>query len=126
MVGKNKTILVVDDDPAVRRLVADVFSNSEYQVLEAPDGMDALMLLNTAGKNTIDVLLTDVIMPRMNGSELARIALQRHPETKIIFMSGHPDEVVSCFALPQSSLRYINKPFTPRTLEQAIRGDLKQ
>ena len=122
----NKTILVVDDDAAVRRLVADIFRNSEFQVLEAADGMEALMLLNTSGKKPIDVLLTDVIMPRMNGAELARVALERHPATKIIFMSGHPDEVVNCYGIPQTNLRYINKPFTPQILEKAIREDLKK
>jgi two-component system cell cycle sensor histidine kinase/response regulator CckA len=122
----NKTILVVDDDATVRRLVVEIFRNSEYQVLEASDGMEALMLLNTAGKKPIDVLLTDVIMPRMNGAELARVAVERHPATRIIFMSGHADEVVNCYGIPQSKLRYINKPFTPQVLEKAIREDLKK
>ncbi len=121
MTEKSKTILVVDDDPAIRRLVSDVFRGSEFQVIDAPDGMEALMLLNTA-KKPIDILLTDVIMPRMNGADLARVALQRHPATGLIFMSGHPDEVVNCYGLPQTSTRYLNKPFTPQALEKAVRG----
>ncbi len=120
MIEKKKKILVVDDDAAVRRLVVDVFRDSEYQVLEAKDGMEAVVMLNASTNKTMDVLLTDVIMPRMNGAELARLVLSRHPATRVIFMSGHPDEVVKCFGLPQENLRYINKPFIPKTLEQAV------
>ncbi len=123
-ITKNKNMLVVDDDPAIRRLVVEVFRNSEIQVLEAKDGVEALVLLNAPGK-TIDILLTDVIMPRMNGADLARIALAHNPATKVIFMSGHPDEVVDCFGIPQGKKRYlINKPFAVQTLEQAIREAL--
>ncbi len=125
MIEKNKCILVVDDNPAICRLVAEVFKNSEFEVLEAQDGMEALIRLNTTGKKPIDILLTDVIMPRLNGAELARIALDRHAATKIIFMSGQPEEVVSCFGIPQSNMHYINKPFTAETLERMIR-DLKK
>lgn len=125
MVEKIKCLLVADDDPVVRQLVADVFRTSEFHVLEAGDGVEALKLID-ASCMSIDVLLVDVVMPRLNGSELARVILACHPAIRIIFMSGHPDDVVDRHGIPASKLRYLKKPFTAAVLEQTVRDELKK
>jgi DNA-binding response OmpR family regulator len=125
MIEKTKCILVVDDDAAICRLVADVFETSEFHVLEARDGVEALKRIDSSCA-AIDVLLVDVVMPRLNGAELARVTLSSHPTIKIIFMSGYPDEVLDRYGIPSSRLRYLRKPFTLRELEQAVRDELKK
>jgi DNA-binding response OmpR family regulator len=125
MIEKTKCILVTDDDPAICQLIAAVFRASEFQVLEARDGVEALKRIDVFGA-AIDVLLVDVVMPRLNGAELARIILSCHPTIKIIFISGHPDDVVDHHGIPASKLRYLKKPFTPDILEQTVRDELKR
>ncbi len=125
MIEKTKSILVVDDDPTICQLVADIFRTSEFQVLEARDGVEALKRID-ASCPAIDVLLVDVVMPRLNGAEVARVILYYYPTIKIIFMSGHPDDVVVRHGIPASKLRYLKKPFTPDVLEQAVRDELKR
>jgi two-component system cell cycle sensor histidine kinase/response regulator CckA len=77
-------------------------------------------------RDAIDVLLLDVVMPRMNGTELTRVLLTWHPEIKIIFMSGYEDDVIDRHGIPASKLRCLKKPFTPDDLERAVRYELKR
>ncbi len=125
MTPKKKNLLVVDDNPAICWLVADVFQSPEFCVFEARNGAEALMLLGAPGKE-IDVILSDVVMPTVSGTELARIVLTHHPKIKIIFMSGQPDEVVAEHGVPQSRMRFLRKPFTAAALELAVRSELGQ
>ena len=125
MIEKTKCILVTDDDPAICQLISAVFRTSEFQVLEARDGIEALQRIDVFG-SAIDVLLIDVVMPRLNGAELARIILSCHPTIKIVFISGHPADVVDRHGIPASKLRYLKKPFTPDVLEQTVRDVLKK
>ncbi len=120
---KKKNLLVVDDNPAVCWLVADVFKTTEFNVFEARNGVEALMLLGAPG-NKIDVLLVDVIMPTLNGTELARIVLAYHPKIKIIFMSGHPDDILAYYGIRQSRMTFMKKPFTADVLQHLIRKEL--
>lgn len=124
MIEKTKHILVVDDDPAVCQLVAEVFKTSEFEVVEAKDGIEALTRIDAACAS-IDVLLVDMVMPRLNGAELARVILTCHPAIKIIFMSEHPDDITVCNGIPASKLRYLKKPFTPEILELMVRNELE-
>lgn len=125
MIEKTKAILVVDDDPAICQLVADIFKTSEFHVLEARDGVEALKRID-ASCASIDVLLVDVVMPILNGAELARVILYYYPTIKMIFMSGHPDDVLERYGIPASKLRYLKKPFTPDDLKQAVRDEVKR
>jgi two-component system cell cycle sensor histidine kinase/response regulator CckA len=125
MTKKTKCILVVDDDPAIRQFAADVFKTSEFQVLEAGDGVEALRQIDAFGAS-IGVLLVDMVMPRLNGSELVRVILSHHPTIKIIFMSGQPGNVVDRHGITASRMRFLKKPFTPELLEQAVREELKR
>jgi two-component system cell cycle sensor histidine kinase/response regulator CckA len=125
MTGKTINILAVDDDPVLCQLIVDVFKAPEFHVLKAGDGVEALRLIADS-PDAIDVLLLDVVMPRMSGTELTRVLLTWHPEIKIIFMSGYDDDVLDRHGIPASRLRCLKKPFNPDDLERAVRDELKR
>ncbi|MDD5543213.1 MAG: PAS domain S-box protein [Acidobacteriia bacterium] len=114
-----ETILVVEDEMGVRSLIQSVLAAKGYTVLEADDGIEALKL-NENHPGTIDLLLTDLVMPRMSGRELAEHLSPKRPEMKVLFMSGYTaDSVVYTGAL-ESTLNFIQKPFTTKELSQKI------
>ena len=109
-------ILVVDDDPALCLLVSQSLKTSGYTVMEAPDGQAALDLVHRNRQAPIDLLITDVEMPRIGGIELAEKAKSILPEVKILFMSGS--------WLPVQS-EFIAKPFTAHALVSKVRSVLE-
>lgn len=125
MIKKTKSLLVVDDDPDILQIIDLVFDSSEFRVLQARNGVEVLKQIE-AFRAPIDVLLIDVVMPRLNGAELARVILYYYPTIKIIFMSGYPDEVLDRHRIPASKIRLIKKPFTPDILIQTVREELKR
>jgi DNA-binding response OmpR family regulator len=125
MTEETKNVLVVDDNNAIRQFVANALSTSGYHVLQAKDGVEALMQIDSSGE-AIDVLLLDVVMPRLNGKELARVIQSSHPKIKIIFMSGHPEDIIKNHGIPASNIRFIKKPFMPDTLVKIIHEELNR
>ena len=116
----SKTILVVEDVDAVRKMVCVVLRQHGYRCLEAVDGTDALRLLDD---QPIHLLLTDVKMPKMGGTELARHVADRTPGTRILFMSGYSDDP-AIGSIRQMPEMFLAKPFTPAALAQAVRQSL--
>jgi two-component system, cell cycle sensor histidine kinase and response regulator CckA len=120
-----ETVLVVEDEPSVRALVRAVLSRAGYRVLEAADGECALALAR-AHEGAIDLLLTDVVMPKMNGRDLA-VAMQRvRPKTKVVFMSGYASRATGGDPIDQPPAigpgdNYIQKPFVAETLSRKVR-----
>ncbi len=100
-----------------------VLSQDGYEVLEASNGEEALDMWLRHGPG-IRVVLTDVVMPRMGGPELARRIKEKTPETAVIFMSGYADQPVFEQAA-ESVCRFLPKPFTPMDLAKAVRGALE-
>lgn len=115
--GGGKTILLVEDEAAVRRLTHRFLSRAGYRVVEAGDGRQALDIM-AAMEGSIDLLVTDVIMPGMNGRELADRVVARNPETRVFFMSGYPDDVPLVKGLAESA--FLQKPFTAEALVKAL------
>jgi CheY-like chemotaxis protein len=113
------TILVAEDEPAVRSLVVSALKADGYRVLQASGGTEALQLAATAG-GPIHLLLTDATMPGMNGIELARTLAHDRPDLKVLIMSGYTTSAVEIDGLsaPPATLP---KPFTPRDLRQKVR-----
>jgi CheY-like chemotaxis protein len=120
--GSGERILIVDDEPVLRGLVAEILRERGYQVLDAGGGEDALALLRT--DPGIDLLVTDVGMPVMNGRQLAEAARGFRPELKILFITGYVDNAVVAGGLPEPGLQILTKPFTRTALEQKIRAVL--
>ena len=117
--GGAETILVAEDEPAVRQLVCDTLEDLGYKVLRASDGREALRVLEKQGP--VQLLLTDVIMPVMGGPELARNVRALMPGTRVVYMSGYTDDTLALYGLPQPGTSYIQKPFTPTALAEKLR-----
>lgn len=114
-----KTILLVDDEPLIREIASSILRRRGYRVLEAKDGTDALQI-QSEWKKPIDLLLTDVMMPLIGGKELADRIRQLQPATKVVFMSGYPQDVMVEEGVVNSDALFISKPFTASTLKQTI------
>ncbi|HWQ53676.1 MAG TPA: response regulator [Bryobacteraceae bacterium] len=117
-------ILVVEDEEPVRTLICAMLAQSGYEIMEASNGEEALTLCE-ACRQPISVVLTDVVMPRMGGPELARRIKENAPETAVIFMSGYADQPVVEGAA-EFDYGFIAKPFTSADLTRAVRGALER
>jgi CheY-like chemotaxis protein len=112
------TILVAEDEPAVRALVEHVLSAAGYRVITAVDGREALEL--AADLSSLDLLLTDVMMPRLNGPDLADQLRERWPEQPILFMSGFTADVLGQRRVHSPEIGLLLKPFTPSELVERV------
>ena len=118
-----ETVLVVEDQEAVRTLVCEILRKHGYTVLPARDGREALTLSEQID-GRIDLIVTDVVMPQMGGQELAKVFSSMHPETKVLYMSGYVDKEAT--QKEMAGLAFINKPFTPAALAQKVRELLQK
>jgi two-component system, cell cycle sensor histidine kinase and response regulator CckA len=118
------TVLVAEDEVVVRQVACRILRHRGLNVIEARDGEEALFL---AARQTgpIHVLLTDLIMPHMDGAELAQRLTQRRPETVVVFMSGYTDDVIARHGVADEGVLFVQKPFTMESLlakvEEALR-----
>lgn len=115
-----ETILLVEDESAVRTMLRQTLENNGYKVLEAPDGQEALNICQNY-QGPIHLLLTDVIMPGMNGRELSYTLSRRFPKMKVLFMSGYPDNSLILHGALEPHTMFLQKPFTLSTLEIKVR-----
>jgi signal transduction histidine kinase/ActR/RegA family two-component response regulator len=118
----SEVILLVEDEAAVRKLARKVLEKSGYVVIDARNGREALALCE-AHQGPIDLLVTDVMMPELGGRELAEGALKLRPGMKVVFMSGHTQDVVLKEGV-QRGTPFLQKPFTPTGLVQKVRETL--
>ena len=109
-----ETILVVEDEDSVRRLVTETLARSGYQVLDAPDAATARRIC--AGPTHIDLLITDIVLPRSSGRQLAAELSASHPKMRLLYMSGYD--------MLQEGLPFLQKPFTPAVLSAKVRAVL--
>jgi CheY-like chemotaxis protein len=115
-----ETILLVEDEPAVRGLVHETLRLHGYTVLEARHGIEAL-LTSTKYVGPIHLLLTDVVMPQMSGPEVAEKLLTVRPGIKVLYMSGYPDHPVFDQGGVNRETGFLAKPFSPHVLAQKVR-----
>lgn len=115
-----ETILLVEDDAGVRRVCKLILESAGYTVIEAENGMQALQLARD-NSETIDLILSDVIMPQMSGKELMEEMSKIKPDIKCLFMSGYTGDAILNYGILQSIPYFIQKPFTPAQLTQKIR-----
>jgi CheY-like chemotaxis protein len=124
MEPRKGTILLVEDEEAVRKFVRNVLEREGYSVMEARDGLEGETLLESTGVRP-DLLLSDIIMPRMGGVQLARSVRKSHPEIPILLMSGYTEEDFSRQAEPGESFQVLQKPFSSQALFGKIAELLK-
>jgi two-component system, cell cycle sensor histidine kinase and response regulator CckA len=119
----NETVLLVEDDERVRELVRLALETGGYRVLEASDGQRALSEAESYGSE-IHLLITDVIVPKMSGPQLAASLQATRPALKVLFMSGYTDDAIVRFGLLPNEIPYIQKPFSSVALARKVRDVL--
>jgi two-component system cell cycle sensor histidine kinase/response regulator CckA len=115
-----ETILVAEDEESVRSLIKHLLTARGYRVLDAADGGDALRLF-AQHPGSIDLLLTDMVMPGMNGRELADKVLASKPDLKVIYMSGYTDDMLLQTGALGSGMAFLRKPLRPHVLASRVR-----
>jgi CheY-like chemotaxis protein len=122
--GGHETILLAEDDPALRVAVRKALSQLGYRIIEAPTGVKALEVWQQ-NRDEISLLLTDLVMPGgMSGKDLAQCLLQENPKLKVIYMSGYSAEVVGKAFPFAEDVNFLTKPFPAQKLAQAVRDRL--
>jgi two-component system cell cycle sensor histidine kinase/response regulator CckA len=116
-----ETVLLVEDEDALRRAAAELLSLRGYNVLQAKDGLDALSVAKNYG-STIHLAITDVVMPHMSGGELAKELETLRPETRVLFVSGYAGQIVLDHHVVDVENNFLQKPFTLKQLTSKIRA----
>ena len=116
----NETILLVEDEVPLRRMLQETLSGAGYRVLEADDGTDAIRKWEKQAAS-IDLLLTDVVMPLVNGRQLAKRLTSVAPRMRVVYMSGYADDVIAYHGILDEATTLVQKPFSPSTLLQKLR-----
>ncbi len=119
-----ETILLVEDDEMVRNLVRETLEREGYKLFDAADPLDARRIAEDF-QEPIQLLITDVVMPKVNGRELAEQIVRRRPETKVLYMSGYTDNAIVNNGLLDRGFAFIQKPFTPAALTHKVREVLE-
>lgn len=115
-----ETILLVEDEEAVRNLIRSVLQAGGYTILEAHDGQQAIALA-TQQRGPLHLLITDLVMPRMNGRQLADDLATLHPNTRVLFISGYTEEAVARHQIHELNVAFFQKPFDPISLAYKVR-----
>ena len=118
--GGTETLLLVEDEAAVRAIARRMLEGQGYRVLEASGGAEALAVAaRVAGP--IDLLITDVIMPEMSGRQLAEQLLAARPETRVLYVSGYTDNAISQHGVLAPNVEFLQKPFSNESLSAKVR-----
>lgn len=117
------TVLVVDDEDALRAAIRRLLESQGYQVIEAPNGATALQLLENKPAPEVSLVLTDLRMPVMDGRQLAAALARRHPSLPIVFMSGFTAQLMD-LRLVSPHLAFLPKPFRDHDLLATVRGQI--
>ena len=118
---RSETILLVEDEDAVRSIARRILESGGYHVLEARSGPDALQVCEVHGAE-LDALITDVVMPDMSGRELAARITADYPHVRVLYMSGHTDDRILQHGLGRKRVNLIQKPFGPNALLERVRA----
>jgi PAS domain S-box-containing protein len=121
--GGFETILLVEDNDQVRRMTGSILKKRGYHILQAENGKKALSLLNRHG-TPVHLLLTDVVMPEMNGKDLYIEASKIQPDIRVLYMSGYTDDVIAHRGVLDQDIDFIQKPFSVRGLTTKVRDVL--
>src|ERR1017187_5710896 len=121
-----ETLLLIEDEMSVRRLTASILRNCGYVVHEASDGLEGLQLISSDQSPKFDLIISDIIMPRMGGKELIENIRLRLPEMKVLFISGYTDDALADRGALGPGIAFQEKPFSPRQLAKRVRAVLDE
>ncbi len=116
----SESVLVVEDEVSVRRMICKVLKKYNYTVYEAESVQDAFDIIDQNTDRQIDLLVTDV-MPDMNGRELSERILEKRPEIKVLYISGYTDDAIAQHGVLDETMNFLQKPFTPSAFAQKVR-----
>jgi two-component system, cell cycle sensor histidine kinase and response regulator CckA len=119
--GGKEAVLLVEDDEMVRRFSTQVLARAGYRVVAARDGSEALRALDTEGA-ALRIIVTDVVMPGMDGKALATEALRRFPGLPVLYLSGYTDDAIVSHGVLEEGVHLLQKPFTPAELLRRVRA----
>jgi CheY-like chemotaxis protein len=122
----DRTILLVEDDEPLRKLVSQILNRTGYTVVSASNGEEALRLIDSPEHTGIDLLVSDVVMPGIGGKALAEKLEARLPDLKVLFISGYPDEAVVHHGVLDEGVAYLQKPFSPKAIIQKVQEVLAE
>jgi two-component system, cell cycle sensor histidine kinase and response regulator CckA len=122
--GQNEVVLLVEDEPAILKVAQSMLRKLGYWVLPAATVTEAVRLA-TEHEGKLDLLITDVIMPEMNGQELSARLQQLHPELKVLYMSGYTADTIAHNGVLDKGINFIQKPFSTRSIADKVREVLK-
>ncbi len=117
----SETILIVEDEEMVRNLIYESLKIFGYDLIEAGNGKKALQVCKTDSEKQIQLLITDVIMPDMGGSELAKKLEKLKPNMKVLYISGYTDNAIVHHGVLDAGVAFLQKPFSPKVLAQKVR-----
>lgn len=121
----SETILLVEDEPLVRGITCEALTEQGYRIVEAQDGMSALALADKHG-DTIDLLLTDVVLPQISGRELSEQIRAKCPSIRVLFMSGYTEDAIVHHGVLEKGIEFLPKPFTPDNLIRKVQAVLEK
>jgi two-component system cell cycle sensor histidine kinase/response regulator CckA len=121
--GEMETVLLAEDEESLRELIGELLEANGYQVLAAEDPTKAIETAERHG-GVIHLLLTDVLMPGMNGRELAQRVRELRPDIRVLYMSGHTEDSIAQSGLLEPGALLISKPFTQESLARKVREAL--
>jgi CheY-like chemotaxis protein len=120
----SETILLVEDDEMVRNLVRETLHREGYKILDAPGPLEAKRIAEQF-TSPIQLMITDVVMPKVSGRELAEQLSRRRPDMKVLYMSGYTDNAILNSGLLHKEVAFLQKPFTPAALTDKVREVLE-
>jgi DNA-binding response OmpR family regulator len=121
----DETVLLVEDEPVVRQLVAEILETNGYTVLQAADGPSVLELARRHS-GEISLLVTDVVMPGMSGPEVAQSVTAMRPGTLVLYMSGYTDSAIGHHGVLEPGIAFLQKPFSTDDLMRKVRALLDE
>jgi two-component system cell cycle sensor histidine kinase/response regulator CckA len=121
----NETILLVEDEPSILNMTAMMLQNMGYTVLAASGSRDAILMAEDYASHNIHMIISDVVMPEMNGPELAKKILELYPHLKVLFMSGYTADIVALHGVLDHGMHFIQKPFSVSALAAKVREVLE-
>jgi len=121
----DETILLVEDDNTVREVVREMLDNLGYRILEAASPTEAMRIAQSHN-HTIDLLLTDIVMPLMSGASLARQMCELKPGLRVLYMTGYTDETIGRYGVIESGFNLLQKPFSSKDLALKVRASIDQ
>jgi two-component system, cell cycle sensor histidine kinase and response regulator CckA len=123
-ISRSATILVVEDEPQLRSMVSTVLRGEGYLVIDAEDPLRAIELSGSHG-GPIDILLTDVVMPHLNGRKLAERLASSRPEMRVVYMSGYTEDTIVHQGVLEQNIHFLPKPIVPSALRNIVRQVLR-